>query len=148
MKHLNIKHYEQGFTLLELVAVAAIIGILVIIGMPNYYADYTERAKRSEPPIVLGAITSYQMEYKLRTGTFVSCPLNPEAPNGNWNPNMPEWNRVGFKASGKLFYQYEVRADKTGFTAYARASSDSDLDDWKVSSDNLAPEKYKQVQNN
>ena len=47
-----MKRMQQGFTLIELMIVVAIIGILAAVALPAYQ-DYTKRAKMSE--VILAA---------------------------------------------------------------------------------------------
>ena len=48
------RHLQQGFTLIELMIVVAIIGILAAVALPAYQ-DYTKRARVSEGLVQAGA---------------------------------------------------------------------------------------------
>ena len=56
------KSAQQGFTLIELMIVIAIIGILAAIALPAYQ-DYTVRAKMSEPIASLSEAKTTYTEY-------------------------------------------------------------------------------------
>ena len=49
-----MKRIQQGFTLIELMIVVAIIGILAAVALPAYQ-DYTIRAKMSEVILAMSA---------------------------------------------------------------------------------------------
>ena len=54
MRNMQMKQGQQGFTLIELMIVVAIIGILAAIAIPAYQ-DYTVRARLSEPVTLMSA---------------------------------------------------------------------------------------------
>ncbi len=56
------KKAQQGFTLIELMIVIAIVGILAAIALPAYQ-DYTVRAKMAEPLALLGEAKTSVTEY-------------------------------------------------------------------------------------
>jgi len=76
---------SQGFTLIELMIVVAIIGILAAIAIPAYQ-DYTKRAHVSEGLTLAGGLKASISEYYASEGTW---PANlaalgiTAAPQGN-----------------------------------------------------------------
>jgi type IV pilus assembly protein PilA len=66
-----MKRVQQGFTLIELMIVVAIIGILAAVALPAYQ-DYTVRAKVSEGLAQAGAVKATVSE-NLSTGAADSC---------------------------------------------------------------------------
>ena len=54
---------QQGFTLIELMIVVAIVGILASIAIPNFLA-YQAKAKQSEAKVGLGAIFTSAVAYQ------------------------------------------------------------------------------------
>ncbi len=64
-----MKRVQQGFTLIELMIVVAIVGILAAIALPAYQ-DYTIRARVSEALATAGACKTQIAEYTAARGTL------------------------------------------------------------------------------
>jgi type IV pilus assembly protein PilA len=64
-----MKKMQQGFTLIELMIVVAIIGILAAIAIPAY-TDYTVRAKVTEAMGMAASAKASVSEYRMSQGTW------------------------------------------------------------------------------
>lgn len=73
---MNMKKTQQGFTLIELMIVVAIIGILAAIAIPAYQ-DYTIRAKVSEGVMAASNAKTSVAEFAISNGG--SWPANNTA---------------------------------------------------------------------
>ncbi|AUB84155.1 pilin [Candidatus Thiodictyon syntrophicum] len=62
-----MKKYQQGFTLIELMIVVAIIGILAAIAIPSYQ-DFTTRSKVAEGLNLAGSPKASAAEFALNNG--------------------------------------------------------------------------------
>lgn len=76
------KNVQQGFTLIELMIVIAIVGILAAIALPAYQ-DYTVRAKMAEPLALMAEAKTTITEYYVATGVM---PANAGAAGFNDSP--------------------------------------------------------------
>ena len=68
----NMKQAQQGFTLIELMIVVAIIGILAAIAIPAYQ-DYTARAQVTEGVNLVGGLKPTVVEIYNETGIFTDA---------------------------------------------------------------------------
>ena len=65
---------QQGFTLIELMIVVAIIGILAAIAIPNFLT-YQAKAKQSEAKLGLGGLFTTATSYFAENNTYTATPL-------------------------------------------------------------------------
>jgi len=76
---------QEGFTLVELMIVVAIIGILAAVAIPNYQ-KYQARARQSEAKIALAAIYTVEKGYVVEHSSYSACLIdigyNPDGTAG------------------------------------------------------------------
>ena len=127
-----IKRIAQGFTLIELMIVVAIIGILAAIAIPNF-VKFQCRSKQSEAKTNLKAIYVAQESYRGEFDQYVAVSAANYRPTGS--------NQLGFYAQGqRRRYDYSSSATATSFVATAIGiTPDTETpatDTWSISQTN------------
>jgi len=140
---------SEGFTLIELMIVVAIIGILAAIAIPNFMT-YQAKARQAEVKAVLGGIfiAATTVMYA-QNGTYVITDIGQLAFAPTGTPRYSYWFAVsgppgtptvipgGSTATAPCNVNSApagVAASGSGFTAGARGNIDSDptCDDWLI----------------
>jgi type IV pilus assembly protein PilA len=96
-----MKKLQQGFTLIELMIVVAIIGILAAIAVPAYQ-DYTIRSRVSEAASLSGAVRT-AMDVAYSEGySLGSIPITPATLNLSQSISYKSKyvSKVGYSATG------------------------------------------------
>lgn len=95
---------EDAFTLIELMAVVAIIGILAAVAMVSYQR-FTEKAKAVEAEVALAEVNRLEMMYRMNHGSYSN-----------------DLGAIGFSlASALKYHKVEVRLQNAGTAFQALA---------------------------
>ncbi len=132
-----MKKVQQGFTLIELMIVIAIIGILAAIAVPAYQ-DYTIRAKVGEGLSLASAAKVGIAEYRSATNSWPDD--NPEAGiSGSASISGDYVRSVAVTDGGAngiitITYNGSVGGDVSNGTLTLRATDNSGSYSWECSS--------------
>jgi len=143
----NIQRVQQGFTLIELMIVVAIIGILAAIAIPAYQ-DYTVRAKISEGIGLAAAAKTSVSEYFTSLGTMPTTAALAGVNTAQSTPYVSSVAYVGAAGVGTITIAYRSTLS-SGITAAAntiqfngQGNSTSGVR-WTCSSAGGLPRKYR-----
>jgi len=127
---------RNGFSLIELMVVVAIMAFLAMIAVPSFNR-FLSKAKRAEAYMNLSSIYAAEKAYFAEHGTYSDI-LNGEGGIG-WKPEGTTYYTYGFAGTeGKNYFVGKLgasgnqlqgsRADKNGFVAVAAGDIDGDGD--------------------
>ena len=86
---------QEGFTLIELMIVVAIIGILAAIAIPNFL-QYQMKSRQSEAKTNLGAIKTSEVSWQGERGCFLAVTAAPLVAAAGGTKSQPQnWNLAG-----------------------------------------------------
>lgn len=121
---------RAGFTLLELTAVLAILGVLLAVGVHGY-GLHLRAARANEAVFALHGLADV---LRARPGGPVACAKSPpEVPRGvpsAWTASEG-FRELGWSPGRETYFQYEVLVpgpDRAAFVVRARGDLDGDGD--------------------
>lgn len=130
----------RGFTIIELMITAALIGVLAAIAIPSFMS-YQLRTKRSEAMTNLAGIGRTQIAFYSNAGVYFPAPPMPgsvpEPRPRAWTASADTWFApLGWRPEGHVYFDYDTYTDLdsggacgcTGdcFTASAYGNIDGD----------------------
>ena len=121
-----------GFSLVELMAAAAIMGILVSLALPRYRL-FVARGRMAEAKANLGIIATLQQSYFAEYQMYTNLPSMGKGACGAG----PESNELGFRVTDctRLLYNYTsvgnftATADSSGSEIYPSCTQ---IDQWTI----------------
>lgn len=137
---------KNGFSLVEIMIVVAIIALLVAIGFPAYKI-FVRKAKTAEAVSHLNMIRLLQESYRVENDTYLQLQQNPPGSVPSipvfWGNPGGNWDKLGFRLTKKVRYQYSAAVGSTGdittsFMITAQTDfdvTDAQYDTWTLTHD-------------
>jgi prepilin-type N-terminal cleavage/methylation domain-containing protein len=124
---------SEGFTLVELMIVVAVIGILAAIAIPNFLM-FRLRSKAAEVKMNIGAIAKLENAYYAENDRYVTGQNYTPTHGADRSVKIP-WNHasrfsiIGYAPEGNVFFEYATEPFVLPYNAtYVRIHARGDLD--------------------
>ena len=131
------KQMQQGFTLIELMIVVAIIGILASIALPAYQ-NYMARAQASESIVMLDGAKTTIEDYSVSDGKFYATLAALTAAgvrvSGQYG-SIIGTNADSSKASGDVVYKFSASGVNPQLKGKQVWFNRTDVGDWSCKTD-------------
>jgi len=118
---------SNGFTLIELMLVVAIIGILAALAIPRFMTT-TQKSKQAEAKGILKQIYVSQRAYMQEFGSYYIIAGTASA------TSPATFAELDIDISPEARYEYSLSGDSSSFEAKAEANIDDDatIDTWTM----------------
>lgn len=125
MQKIRRHRSRNGFTLIELMIVVALLGLLAAMAIPNFIR-YQARSRRSEAFANLAGLSRAQIAYQAERESFVDSGNSYPDPtmynDGVLSPQKMPWegdadaaySALGWEPEGEVFYSYGAWTSATG----------------------------------
>jgi type IV pilus assembly protein PilA len=138
-----MKKNMQGFTLIELMIVVAIIAILAAIAI-SQYQDYVIRTQVSEGASLAGGVKTAMTEFHNNYGSFASTHASyglpaPASITGKYVDNV---NAVSTNGRITVTYGKDKHKDLTGVLVYSAIPHAGSME-WSCDTHSTVPPKYR-----
>jgi len=120
---------RDGFTLVELAVVVAILGILTSIAIPRYML-LQHQARRAELPWMVDSIKTAQHAFHAYEDTYIDISAfhprsTPTRTRTQWTAGS-DFDRLDWEPDGAVWGIYRVTSDGQTFTVIGESDTDGD----------------------